>query len=180
MKNLRSLDLFFHAPYETWEFENYEKPPFYGLLPTRKPVTRHDNRRLTSNSRIWIMKARESGNNSLRKFVLPEIRMEASSFHSIIDWQRFNRSEPPLTMDVSSECLQLLATTGDKITALPDLSNHMQAIERMIKLVTATSSSRDLVVGHEERERLIRSRIEDRKRLPKFNTKKNSHSMLQH
>ena len=124
-----------------------------------------------------ILKARESGNKSLRKFVLPKIRMEVSNFHSMIDWQRCNRSGPPLTMDVRSECLQLLVTTGDKITALPDLPNHTQVVERMIKLVTATSVE---VVGLKERDRLICSRIEGRKRLPKFNTKKDFHSMLQH
>ena len=92
--------------------------------------------------------------------------MEASNFHSMIDWQQCNRSEPPLTMDVSCECLQLLVTTGDKIIALPDLPNHTQAVERMIKLVTATSAE---VISHEERDRMIRSRLE-----------KDFHSMLQH
>ena len=64
-------------------------------------------------------------------------------------------------MDVSSECMQLLVTTGDKITALPDLPNHTQAVERMIKLVTATLVE---VEGHEGRDWLIRSWVEGRKK----------------
>ena len=78
-------------------------------------------------------------------------------------------------MDVSSESLQLLITTGDKITTLPDLANHTQAIERLIKLLTATSVE---VVEHHERDTQIQSWIEGRKRLPGFN-KKNFHSMMQ-
>ena len=79
-------------------------------------------------------------------------------YHSMIDWHRCNLSEPPLTMDVRSQCLKLMVTTGDKITTLPDLPNHTQAVERMMKLVTATSVE---AVAHEERGRLIRSACHD-------------------
>ena len=95
----------------------------------------------------------------------------------MIDWQQCNLSEPPLTMNISSVRLQHLIASGDKITNLPDLPNHTQAVERIIKLVTASSVE---VVGQQERDRLIRSRIEGRKRLPIFNTKKDFCSLLQH
>lgn len=71
----------------------------------------------------------------------------------MVDWQRYSLSKPLLTMEVNSDYLVLLITTGEKISALLDLPNHTQAVERMIKIVTAISI---VVVGNEERDRLIR------------------------
>ena len=46
---------------------------------------------------------------------------------------------------------------------------HTQAVERAIKLVTEASM---LVIGSAERDRVIRNRIESRKKIAKFETKK--------
>lgn len=118
-----------------------------------------------------IIKARENPvhRNTIRKFQQPKLLFHATAFHLMIDWQNIQLTEPPLTRRVSSEDIMSLIKSKEKPSALPDFPCHTQAVERHIKLVTQASKS---VVGAAARDGFIRNQIEGRKKLPKFETKK--------
>ena len=120
-----------------------------------------------------ILKARSSVNKSLGKFVLPKILMEASNHHSKIDWQQCNLIEPPLTMDVSSECLHFcLPYQADMVTIRKPYASSWVNDTANEGYFSGSCWSQ----LHKKRDRLIRSRIEGKKRLLNHNTKKDFHS----
>ena len=84
------------------------------------------------------------------------------------DWQNTPVTEPPATKKIPDEELQRLITNKEKPSCIPSFPCHTQAVERAIKLVTEASSS---VIG-EERDGFIHAKMEGRKRLPAFETKK--------
>ncbi|EDV19921.1 uncharacterized protein TRIADDRAFT_61538 [Trichoplax adhaerens] len=96
---------------------------------------------------------------NVRQFKIPKIDFNAASYAEMIDWQREAITEPPLTMPLSELELRQIVETGDDshFDAYPC---HMQAVERIIRLVTAASTS---VYGYERREGLIRSTLKSRK-----------------
>ena len=78
-------------------------------------------------------------------------------------------TEPPVLCDFTKEDLQHVVEAGkltDKITGLPC---HNQRVERAIKLVSQTSQKS---TKKKEREGIIQTVISSRKKLPKFETKK--------
>lgn len=77
--------------------------------------------------------------------------------------------ELPLTKKISSELLELILKGEEELPPLSSFSNHTQAVARNIKMVTEASYT---VVGMDARDGLIRSRIEGRKKLPSFESKK--------
>lgn len=99
--------------------------------------------------------------------------MDASHYHQMVDWQALNLSEPPITkMIATSEINSAILSDQKKLQLATDFPNHTQAVERVIKLVTDASVS---VVGEKARDGLIRARVEGRKKLPSFDTKKDYH-----
>ena len=117
-----------------------------------------------------ILKARECAEETIpRTFKLPKLIFSATSYYSMINWQTIQVTEPPATKKLSTEDIITLVNTKELPKLIPDFPCHTQAVERLIKLVTEASTS---VVGNEARDGYIRNKIEGRKKLPKFETKK--------
>lgn len=115
-----------------------------------------------------ILKARSAFSEELRRFSFPSLNLNASHYHEMVDWQNTPVTEPPATKKIPDEELKRLITNKEKPSCIPSFPCHTQAVERAIKLVTEASSS---VIG-EERDGFIRAKMEGRKRLPAFETKK--------
>ena len=73
-----------------------------------------------------------------------------------------------VTKGISSDQMQDNLWTKEMIT-LPNFPSHAQVVERIIEIVTDVSVK---VVGEEFRNGYERARIEGRKKLPKFESKK--------
>ena len=117
-----------------------------------------------------ILKAKECAEETIpRTFKLPKLIFSATSYYSMINWQTIQVTEPPATKKISAEDITTLINTKELPKIIPNFPCHTQAVERLIKLVTEASTS---VVGNEARDGYIRNRIEGRKKLPKFETKK--------
>lgn len=116
-----------------------------------------------------IIKARTAGQTSLRQFKLPKLMFDAQEYHFMINWQTTQLAEPPVTKHLSTDLLTDIQRGSADLPPLTSFCNNTQAVERCIKMVTDASS---IVVGMEARDGLIRSKLEGRKRLPRFETKK--------
>ena len=120
-----------------------------------------------------ILKARASPEGSSRNFEvdfqLPDLLFDATEYHFMINWQTTKLNEPPVTRHLSTDLLISVKEGSVQLPQLTAFSNHTQAVERCIKMVTDASST---VVGQEARDGLIRSKIEGRKKLPNFETKR--------
>jgi len=101
---------------------------------------------------------------------LPKLHFDAEEYHEMIDWQAINITEPPTLKRASITDIKTLIETKEKPQGMPNFSCHTHAVERAIKLVTDASA---FVVGHENRDGYIKTRIEGRKRLPIFESKCN-------
>ena len=104
--------------------------------------------------------------SNVRKFVIPKINFDATTYAELIDWESSKLTEPPLTLSLTEA--ELLAFKGTPFE-VPHYPCHTQAVERGIRLVSQASSS---VVGQEARDGFIRQRIQARKELNKFDTKR--------
>ena len=116
-----------------------------------------------------ILKAREKKVTRARKFQLPKINFEATTYYSMINWQECQLEEPPITKKFSNQCLVETIIEKKEILKLPDFLNHTQAVERTVKMVTESSKT---VTGNVNRDGMIRAKHSGRKLLPKFDTKK--------
>jgi hypothetical protein len=119
-----------------------------------------------------ILKARQQNaeDGGVRRFAPPKLLLDATVYHQMIDWQAIRLTEPPATRNLSDEKLKELIQSREPLgDGLLDFPCHTQAVERIIKLVTDASGS---VVGEQNRDGFIRARIEGRKRLPTFESKK--------
>jgi hypothetical protein len=104
-----------------------------------------------------------SGN--VRKVVLPKIKFQAKSYHTMINWETELKSEPPYIAALTNEQLiSILDTPLD----VPKWPNHTQAVERGIKLLTEACTE---VTGQRERDGYIRQRLFSRQLMPSFKTK---------
>ena len=104
--------------------------------------------------------------SNIRKFVIPKINFAATSYTELIDWNKANLTEPPLTKMLSDDEIK----SFDEIPfEVPKYPCHTQAVERAIRLVSEASTS---VVGFEARDGFIRQRIRSRKELNTFDSKK--------
>jgi len=106
---------------------------------------------------------RETAN--VRKYLVPKINFDATSYTQLIDLQRAGITEPPLTLDLSDTQISAFKTTPFEV---PNYPCHTQAVERAVRLVSQASSK---VVGQKARDGYIRQRIRARKELKKFATK---------
>ena len=102
---------------------------------------------------------------NVRKYLVPKINFDATSYTQLIDLQRAGITEPPLTLDLSDTQISAFKTTPFEV---PNYPCHTQAVERAVRLVSQASSK---VVGQKARDGYIRQRIRARKELKKFATK---------
>ncbi|CAH1113273.1 unnamed protein product [Psylliodes chrysocephalus] len=97
----------------------------------------------------------------------PKINFEAEYYINLTDWQKCTITESPLVMKLSDNCLQQLIT--GKETIIIDLFPcHTQTVEKCVKTVTVASLK---VCGEISREGYIRTKLEAKKILPKFENK---------
>uniref|UniRef100_A0A8D9A187 Uncharacterized protein n=2 Tax=Cacopsylla melanoneura TaxID=428564 RepID=A0A8D9A187_9HEMI len=76
-----------------------------------------------------IMKIRDAdSSDGVRKFVVPDINMEANHYASLIYWHKENCvvTEPPLTKDISSERLKSVIDENNIREIVPELPCHTQ------------------------------------------------------
>ena len=86
----------------------------------------------------------------------------------MIDWQANDITAPPLTKELTDA--KIKSHISEKTTiSFPALPCHIQAVERMITLVTAAAQK---VVGEGNRNGYVNSSLSSRSKIPKFNTKK--------
>src|SRR6218665_524885 len=116
-----------------------------------------------------IRKGRKTVLSGIRKSVVPKLKFDASDYTELIDWQMCVTAQP-LTSEVSEEdMMQFVATHASQKFHFPRFPCHTQAVERCVKAVTEASAA---VCGVKAREGFIRPRLESRRIMPTFNTKK--------
>ena len=93
----------------------------------------------------------------VRKFSIPALNWNPSSWWDIIDWKTVKIYEPSILKKLDSE--KLNATKLEPFS-FPKFPLHSQSVERSVKLVTEAASK---VVGEERRHQHILSIIEARK-----------------
>ena len=90
---------------------------------------------------LKILKIRKKKlSDTVRKFNRPTVNFNATSYVDMIDWKKEIITEPPLTMCYSRKQL-LNSVKLRQILPFPDIPNHTQGVERMIKLVTEASKT---------------------------------------
>ena len=92
---------------------------------------------------------------------------QASIYADLVNWDEVEKTEPPLTMDMSED--EVISATAGPLY-LPWYQNHTQGVERYMPVLELASGQR---VGHTARDRFILSLDKSRKLVPSFNTKKN-------
>ena len=122
-----------------------------------------------------ILKARDDAaenHSGAVHYIVPTLNFQANEYYEMIDWTGSNVSitSPPVIRNMTNE--ELVARLSDtellfdwEFSKFPC---HTVAVERMVKLVTEASAS---VCGKDSRERFIRSTLQSRTTLPKFDTK---------
>ena len=118
-----------------------------------------------------ILKARSIQQNKLRLFQLPTLKFDALSYTDLIDWEENTRiTDPPILKSIPDEKFQLFVTQkAEGELPLLRLPCHTQAVERAVKTVTEASG---ILCNKSEREGFIRNKIESRKVMPTFDSKK--------
>lgn len=115
-----------------------------------------------------IEKARQTQLRVDRVFKPPLVNFDADDYIDLIDWNSTTVTEPPLTSKLSKEEIESIVQSGSSDRLEFTIPLHTQAVERIVKEVTSASKH---VCGAHERDGFIRSRLLDRKYLPKFETK---------
>jgi hypothetical protein len=116
-------------------------------------------------------KRKSTKTTAIREFAIPKLNFEATDYVDLINWQECNITEPPLTKHISDEDLKFLVGSGEATPVLdfPQFPCHTQAVERCVKLVTEASAA---VCGAPARDGFIRARLEARRIMPLFDTKR--------
>lgn len=118
-----------------------------------------------------ILRARTVRKRGIRQYNIPPLNFEAVSYIDLIDWQKCELTEPPITSHLTEDDLRNLIFSGESVAQhLESLKFpcHTQSVERFVKLVTEVSVS---VCGENKRDGLVRTRTESRKSMPSFETK---------
>ena len=103
---------------------------------------------------------------TVRKVHVPDLKWQARSYHTMIDWTKSLESEPPFIAKLSDDDIIKIL---DSPLQVPRWLNNTQAVERGIKAVTESCTA---VTGPVERDGYIKQRMHSRKLMPKFNTKR--------
>lgn len=101
-----------------------------------------------------------------RQFIPPSVNFQANVYADLIDWDGIERTEPPLTMDLSEDTI-LSAMT--KPLKLPSYKNHTQGVEKYMPVLEMACGQR---AGYTARHRFILSVDQSRVLVPQFDTKK--------
>ena len=104
--------------------------------------------------------------NEPRKFKIPKVNFESSTYYNLIDLDQITITEPPLTSSLTDMELKLAI---ERPLIFPPYPCHSQHVERWVKEVTEASIKR---YDHQGRHRLILNRAISREYLPHFNVKK--------
>ena len=104
---------------------------------------------------------------SVRPFRIPKLNFSATSYVDMINWNNVIY-EPPLTLHLTDADLN--ACIKHPLEVLP-YPGHTQAVERAVKLTTEISSS---VIGEKQRDGMIHQKIQSRKIVKKFDSKKDA------
>ena len=100
---------------------------------------------------------------------MPEIRLQATSYEELIDWQTTPRLEPVLTKHISTAQISAWHSSATDVGVdIQPFPCHNQAVERLVKIVTESASK---VYGHVTRDGYIRVLQERRKLMPRFDTR---------
>ena len=117
-----------------------------------------------------ILKCRSNSSLERRKFLVPKLLFDAEHYYEMIDWQATTISEPPVTRCPSNAIIESYVKSRMLPWGLfPKLPCHKQAVERAVKLVTESSAC---AVDSSERDGCIIAKLQSRKNMPQFNTKK--------
>lgn len=128
-----------------------------------------DRRKVRELSVERIIKARSNyDNETIRIFEVPTLNFEANDYCDMIFWDNVIVTPPPLLTNYSNESLLQFIENAAKKDLFP-FPCHTQAVERCVKLVTEVSSK---VSGEDTRDAFIRSVNDDRKQIPKSDSKK--------
>lgn len=115
-----------------------------------------------------ILKARSNQDDTPRLFQIPDLNFSASSYIELIDWQGIITSPPVLKLIPNEEIEKFVSRNGDGDLHFLRLPCHSQAVERAVKTVTEASAKLSTKTA---REGYIKTQIESRKIMPKFESK---------
>ena len=89
----------------------------------------------------YILQARKIFNEDeeVRKFIPPEVNFQSKKFCDLVDLERAQKTEPPVTKDLPEDAI-ISALAAPLI--LPPYPNHTQKVERMVCVVTECASKR--------------------------------------
>ena len=104
----------------------------------------------------------------VRKFVLPTVNVTADNYDELVNWQDYQRTEPPMMMNITNEEIDIAIETGQRWT-LDNFPCHTQAVERHVKLVTEAAAA---VCGELRRDGYVRAKLLSRSIIPHFDVKK--------
>ena len=90
---------------------------------------------------------------SIRKVRVPRRKWRCQSYHSMIDWGKELKTEPPYIASLTDEEVTSIL---DNPLQIPKWPNHTQAVERAVKAVTEACTD---VTGFKERDGFIQQRI---------------------
>lgn len=116
-----------------------------------------------------LLKARSMANSSIpRLFQVPELNFNAKDYTELIFWK--DVTEPPIVKQYTNEDVNLVVQSGGE-NQLPfvRLPCHTQAVERAVKITTEASISQ---CTKKSRLGAIKAKLQFRKIMPKFNTKR--------
>lgn len=129
-----------------------------------------DKRHIRELAARRVLKARSMSQlPSPRLFEVTDINFGASNYIDMINWQQTITEPPILKQLTDQEIQQIVQSGGEGELLFLRLPCHTQAVERAVKLTTeaCTSQCKD-----SSRFGAIKAKLESRKKMPKFETKR--------
>ena len=119
----------------------------------------------------YIRQARleDTAKDDVKKFVPPEINIQSKKFYDLVDLET---AEKTVTKHLSDETISSALTAP---LILPAFPNNTQSVERAVRVVTKVAKKR---AGHTARHKLILQKLLSRKRVSKFDSKKDERRAL--
>jgi hypothetical protein len=114
---------------------------------------------------IKLRGTQELGDDQPRKFIIPELKFDASSYSEMIDWKKEALYEPAITTSLTATELRDLKSAP---LMLPRYPAHTQSVERLVK---QTSRAAAHVAGYAARDGFLRASAKSRELMPKFGSK---------
>ncbi|KAG5872865.1 hypothetical protein JTB14_003982 [Gonioctena quinquepunctata] len=110
--------------------------------------------------------------STLRQFEVPNsLNINTSSYMDLIDWSTLVITEPPPTMGLPVEVLIDIVRNPDTPMVFSEIKSypcHTIVVERAVKIVTGASAT---VSGSENRDGVIRAKLESREIIPSSGSK---------